>query len=167
MKLSRLVYKNAGLFWLMLVVLVNSANAGTGLCPEPYPPCGQACGRSGSHPVSCFVKVTEASGGAIVDRDPVCVSSGTKIEWFTAESSSQFTAKFGTPNPFNTSPPTFSGNETQSPKGGKAVAPAGGCYQYSVQHCIKGVCPPLVDPKVIVTSGTDEGDKQSKHSVKK
>jgi hypothetical protein len=148
------ILKAAVLSWLVLAVLLSFANADPGKCTEPIPPCGQTCGRAGSHPVSCLVNVSETSVGATVDRDPICVSSGTKIEWFTSESPSRFTVKFGTPHPFNAaSPPTYAGNETQSPTGGKAVGPAGACYQYSVQHCNGAHCTPVVDPKVIVNSG--------------
>jgi hypothetical protein len=184
MKLSRFVHGNVCLSWLMLVVLVNFAIAGTpGKC-EPNVPasaCPATCGQAGSdsNGVPCFVRISETNGLATATAqnlrggvagsylDPICVDPSTEILWFTLEEKSTFKVTFGVPHPFaNTGPgkaATFKGKKGQA-SSDTANSPTN-CYQYSLQHSNNG-SRASADPKVIVTSGT-EGDNQSKHSVKK
>jgi hypothetical protein len=151
MKLSHFVYRNVGLSWLVLAVLVNSANGAPGSCDKT---CRPTCGTYGPNGVPCFVRVSETDGAATV-QDSICVHAGTDIFWYTSEDKSEFTLIFGTQHPFaNTStgaPAIFKGKKGQ-PSGDTASLAADACYQYSVQHCINGKCTPTVDPKVIVTN---------------
>jgi hypothetical protein len=155
MKLSRLVYRNAGLPCLLLAVLVNSAIAGApGKCADT---CTPNCG-SASSGVPCNVTVSETSGSnpvATVNRDPICVFSGTKISW-SSDPLSDWTVTFGTSHPFPaTTHGKFNGKQGHSAGDTASLpngSPASVCYQYSVEHCINGKKCAQVDPKVIVTN---------------
>jgi hypothetical protein len=174
MKINCFVYRNIGLSCLVLAVLVNCASGTPGQCGAT-PKCGRTCGRAGSSGVACYVRVSRGSNWGVevsaqdsLPGGDVCIAPGTKISWFTVDPSSNFTVTFGSPHPFGTgTPPSpFKGDENATPKS-KSVTTLG-CSQYSVQLCITGSAPPCVtaDPKVIVTGGTDEGGKHSKHSIK-
>jgi hypothetical protein len=168
MKLSCFVCRAAGLSWVVVAVLANSANGAPGSCAKT---CRPNCGSYGPHGVPCFVKVSETGGAATV-QDPICVYAGTDIFWYTSEDQSEFTLIFGPQHPFaNTSfgtPAKFKGKKGQ-PSGDTASLKADACYQYSVQHCINnGQCTPTVDPKVIVTNVRHhKGHGASENPVKK
>jgi len=173
MKLIRFVH-NIAVSSVAFGVFVNSAIAGTGTCNlSTSTACiGQECGRAPSSTSSgtpCYVKVSEVGSTATIAAQNmvnnellVCVTPYTQLRWFTSEPDSQFTVTFGMSNPFSkTTPQTFTGDETEDPNGGSArVSP--GCYQYSVQHCKKGTCTNVLDPKVIVTSQVVAGEKSQK-----
>jgi hypothetical protein len=160
MKLSRFVYRNVALswmvLWMVLAAFVNFANAGTpGMCSDT---CTPNCGTSGSSGVACDVAVSETSGPtgpvSAVNKNPICIFSGTKISW-SSDPLSEFHVIFGASHPFPAvTHGKFDGKPGQS-AGETASIPPGQdsvCYQYSVEHCIKGKKCAQVDPKVIVTS---------------
>jgi|HubBroStandDraft_3_1064219.scaffolds.fasta_scaffold09772_2 hypothetical protein len=160
MKPVRLVCAKAGSTLLALGVLVSSAIAGSGPCTTT-PDCGHhRCGRSGHRAVACYVRISEEGSVATVTAQDsigngdVCVTPGTKIEWFTSDPSSNFTVTFAQ-NPFGHSPAaSFSGTDGDAPQGGKVShLPANACYQYSVTHSATGSSASL-DPKVIVKGGS-------------
>jgi hypothetical protein len=175
MKLNLFVYRNAVLSWLVLGVLVNSANAGTpARCTDK---CTPNCGSTGDNGLPCLVKVSETkdSNGqwvTTVNTNPICVFSDTDIIWYTSERNSTFTVTFATPHPFASTPAgTFNGKKGQ-PSGDTASipqpAPASNCYEYSVKHCIPGRPCAKVDPKVIVNGvRLPPGTGSSKDPVKK
>jgi hypothetical protein len=170
MKLSRLVCRNVALSWLLLAALINSAIGGMpGTCSDMC--ISPKCGSSGSSGVPCKIIVSETNGpnGPVsgVDKKTVCVSSNTKISW-SSDPESEFHVIFGTSHPFPaTTHGKFDGKQGQSVGDTASIPPhSSACYQYSVEHCITGQKCAQVDPKVIVTSGTDD-DKHSKDSIKK
>ena len=158
MKLHPFAYRLTAPSFLILGILINSANAGTELCKKPFPSCTSTCGRAAtpsSSGVPCEVKVSETSGStpvATVDRDPICVDPGTDIFWFTSEENSNFTVTF-TNHPFVhlAGSVTFIGNEQLTPSGDTVDPDSAGpaCYEYSVTHSINHSHASL-DPKVIV-----------------
>jgi hypothetical protein len=163
MKLSRLARRVLG-FTLLVFGTVNPANAGTpGKCVGRIPKCTtkKVCGSNSS---ACNVWISEKGGVANATarnlanghvgkpKAAICVKPGTRISWSTQEKDSEFTATFGVPHPFTRNPPVFHGTVGQTDFD---TANASGCYQFKVEHSVKGQTPAKADPKVIVT---DIGD---------
>jgi hypothetical protein len=161
MKVSRFVYRQAGLFWLVLALLVNAANAGTpGKC-DAVPACVKKCGSSSR---ACKVQISYKGAEATATiqnftanpNGNICVYSGTKIKWSTKEDG-HFTVAFGTDHPFTGTPQgtkaTFKGDKANSPSDKTIHADHPSCYQYNLELCIDGQQPcKTADPKVIVTN---------------
>jgi hypothetical protein len=174
MKSGRLVCAKAGSTLLALGVLVGSAVAGTpGKCQSDPPAntCDQAgyCGHTGLDPMMpCFVRVSETGGAATVTAENVtggpgsaeyiCVNADTEILWFTLEEKSKFEVVFGVPHPFVDKSAgkevKFDGQKGKASSDEAKGLPKDACYQYSVKHCIKKKCTPVLDPKVIVKGGS-------------
>jgi hypothetical protein len=163
MKPVRLVCTKAGSALLALVVLLGSANAGTGFCTAPTPACGsRQCGRSGHHAVACYIRISkrgtdvDVTAQDSINGGDVCVALGTKIKWFTSDPDSNFTVSFAQ-NPFahSATHASFSGTDGDDPQGGSAShipsspSSADTCFQYSVTYSVGGSSASL-DPKVIV-----------------
>jgi hypothetical protein len=159
MKTNGFVCRDIGLCCLVLAVLISSAAAGKpGSCTIQNCTTTMWCGSPGTGGKACWIKVSEANDPSGVPTanvdgpDPVCVHSNTDIFWYTLEAGSDFKVTFGTTHPFaNTPAGVFQGKKVQ-PAGDTATVPSGSvCYEYSVEHCIKGKCA-KADPKVIVTN---------------
>jgi len=106
---------------------------------------------------TCVLDISVAAGKPVVTQhnkgqsaDAVCVKNKTTIQWSEKVAKSRYGINFGASSPFqDTSVLVGASGQPDS----DVVDSGGGCYVYSIRHCIGAKPCTMPNPKVIVQGG--------------